>query len=147
MTALDHIFICYLLSLLYSAYTSKFKKIPVTPSRFPLKYLIIPGKALIAQGVLQWRQMPHSVLWSSPLITLEFSLLIILSEDLSICPPCSIFNLNLFSNINKFSIFGYLCDIFFNETWKKSRNQLCLFLKIHIQREMSGWKKLQKLCC
>ena len=56
--------------------------------------------------------MPHSVLWSSPLITLEFCVLIILSVELRICPPCSIFNLNMFSNINKFSIFGYLCDIF-----------------------------------
>jgi len=52
--------------------------------------------------------MPHSGLWSPHLITLEFSLLLLLSVELNICPPCSIFNLNLFSNINKFSIFEML---------------------------------------
>ena len=88
--------------------------------------------------------MFHSGLWSPPLIILEFCLLLLLSAELSLCPPCSIFNLNIFSNSNKFSIFGYLCDIFFKRDVKKILGSIVpFFLKIHIQREMSGWKKCE----
>ena len=84
---------------------------------------------MIAQRVLRRSKMLHSGLWSPPLITLEFSLLLLLSAELSLCPPCSIFNLNTFSNVNKFSIFGYLCDIFFKRDVKKILGSNVSFFK------------------
>ena len=84
---------------------------------------------MIAQRVLRRSKMLHSGLWSPPLITLEFSLLLLLSAELSLCPPCSIFNLNTFSNVNKFSIFGYLCDIFFKRDVKKILGSIVSFFK------------------
>ena len=126
MAVLNHIFFCYLMALFYSAYMRK---------------------ALIVQQVFWWRQMPHSGLWSPPLITLEFSLLSLLSVELSICPPCSIFNLNLFSNINKFSIFGYLCDIFFKRDVKKILGSIVSFFKKCTSNNRCLVGKKFKLCC
>ena len=102
---INFLFFVYQVVLFFSAFKSK--------SKFNLQFcfhkiIILPcflEKALLSQRLMKFGKIQHSGLLIPPLLTLEFGVSLLMAGEMGLCPPCNIFNLNLFSNVNKFSFF------------------------------------------